>query len=37
MTADTLKVATPSFLNYMLSTLYLNLKPSLHIEDFVDP
>ena len=37
MTADTLRVATLSSLNYMLSTFRLNLKPRLDIDDFEDP
>ena len=37
MTADTLRVATPSSLNYMLSMLRLNLNPRLGIEGFEDP
>ena len=36
MTADTVMVATLSSLNYTLSMLRLNLKPSLDIEDFGD-
>jgi hypothetical protein len=35
-TADTLRVATLCSLNYMLSMLYLNLKPGLDIDDFGD-
>src|SRR5256885_3897265 len=37
MTADTLRVATLRSLNYMLSMLHLDLKPSLDIEAFEDP